>query len=91
MASFLPYKWSVQRSPVNVYLQRYLGLDEQREFSRPAGFPTLRDLEKDYIGFLLEVTDDNRAEVSRILGISRSTLYHKIRRHALSSLDPLGL
>jgi DNA-binding NtrC family response regulator len=76
---------------MNVYLQRYLGLDECREFAKPAGFPTLRDLEKDYIGFLLEITDCNRAEVSRILAISRSTLYHKIRRYDLGdeSLDAL--
>lgn len=70
---------------MNVYLQRYLGLDERREFHGPAGFPSLRDLEKDYIGFLLEVTDGNRAEVSRILAISRSTLYHKIRKYSLSA------
>jgi len=69
---------------MNVYLQRYLGLDERREYAKPAGFPTLRDLEKDYIGFLLEITDRNRAEVSRILAISRSTLYHKMRRYALA-------
>jgi len=75
---------------MNVYLQRYLGLDEVREFSRPAGFPTLRDLEKDYIGFLLEVTSGNRAEVSRILGISRSTLYHKLRRYSLAAAEPFG-
>jgi DNA-binding NtrC family response regulator len=68
---------------MNVYLQRYLGLEEGREFAKPAGFPTLKALEKDYIGFLLEVTDHNRAEVSRILAISRSTLYHKIRRYRL--------
>jgi DNA-binding NtrC family response regulator len=68
---------------MNVYLQRYLGLEEGREFTKPAGFPTLKALEKDYIGFLLEVTDHNRAEVSRILAISRSTLYHKIRRYRL--------
>ena len=68
---------------MNVYLQRYLGLHEGREFARPAGFPTLRALEKDYIGFLLEITDQNRAEVSRILAISRSTLYHKIRRYRI--------
>jgi len=66
---------------MNVYLQRYLGLDERREYAKPAGFPTLRDLEKDYISFLLEITDNNRAEVSRILAISRSTLYHKMRRY----------
>ncbi len=72
---------------MNVYLQRYLGLEEGREFVKPAGFPTLRALEKDYIGFLLEVTGQNRAEVSRILAISRSTLYHKIRRYRLGE-DP---
>jgi DNA-binding NtrC family response regulator len=68
---------------LNVYLQRYLGLDEDRRFAEPAGFPSLRTLEKDYIGFLLELTDQNRAEVSRILAISRSTLYHKIRRYRI--------
>jgi DNA-binding NtrC family response regulator len=72
---------------LNIYLQRYLGLDEEREFVRPAGFPTLRALEKDYIGFLLEITDQNRAEVSRILAISRSTLYHKIRRYRIGGED----
>ncbi len=68
---------------MNVYLQRYLGLDEQREYHEPAGLPTLRMLERDYILFLLDVTARNRAEVSRILEISRSTLYHKIRDYDL--------
>lgn len=72
---------------MNVYLQRYLGLDEERRFAEPAGFPSLRTLEKDYIGFLLELTDQNRAEVSRILAISRSTLYHKIRRYRIGGGD----
>jgi DNA-binding NtrC family response regulator len=78
-------------TPMNVYLQRYLGLEEGREFARPAGFPTLRALERDYITFLLEVTDQNRAEVSRILAISRSTLYHKIRRYRLGETEADGL
>jgi DNA-binding NtrC family response regulator len=64
---------------MNVYLQRYLGLDERRDYQAPAGLPTLRVLEKDYILFLLDVTARNRAEVARILAISRSTLYHKLR------------
>jgi DNA-binding NtrC family response regulator len=76
---------------MNVYLQRYLGLDEERQFANPAGFPTLKALEKDYIGFLLEITDQNRAEVSRILAISRSTLYHKIRRYRIGGEDPDSL
>jgi DNA-binding NtrC family response regulator len=68
---------------MNVYLERYLGLDEKCEYREPAGLPTLRTLEKDYILFLLEITARNRAEVSRILDISRSTLYHKIRRYEI--------
>jgi transcriptional regulator of acetoin/glycerol metabolism len=68
---------------MNVYLERYLGLDERREYGEPAGLPSLRTLEKDYILFLLEVTAHNRAEVSRILDISRSTLYHKLRRYRI--------
>jgi len=70
---------------MNVYLQRYLGLDERREYEAPAGLPTLRVLERDYILFLLDVTARNRAEVSRILDISRSTLYHKLRRYDVES------
>jgi len=70
---------------MNVYLQRYLGLDERREYEAPAGLPTLRTLEKDYILFLLDVTARNRAEVARILAISRSTLYHKLRRYDTDS------
>jgi transcriptional regulator of acetoin/glycerol metabolism len=65
---------------MNPFLQRYLGLDESRDYVRPAGLPTLETLQKDYIAYLLDVTDNNRAEVSRILEIARSTLYHKIRR-----------
>jgi DNA-binding NtrC family response regulator len=65
---------------MNPFLQRTLGLDESRNYVLPAGLPTLRALEKDYILYLLDVTDNNRAEVSRILEIARSTLYHKIRR-----------
>jgi DNA-binding NtrC family response regulator len=72
---------------MNIYLQRYLGLDEGRDGSRSASFPTLRTLEKDYINFLLDITAQNRAEVSRILAISRSTLYHKISRYGIGDGD----
>ena len=69
---------------MNVYLQRYLGLDEHRRYGQPAGLPTLRALERDYILFLLEVTGQNRTEVAKILGISRSSLYHKLKRDSQS-------
>lgn len=46
--------------------------------------PTLRELEKDYISFLLEVTKHNITQVSRILAISRTAVYHKISRYSIS-------
>ncbi len=68
---------------MNAYLQRYLGLDESREYHQPAGLPSLCRLERDYITFLLDITGRNRAETSRILSISRSSLYHKLRKYAI--------
>jgi len=69
---------------MNTYLQRYLGLDEQREYRQPAGLPTLRTLERDYIRFLLDATSKNRTEVARILSISRSSLYHKLHKYSIA-------
>lgn len=73
---------------MNIFLQRYIRtLDGNPDIGRE-DFPTLRDLERDYILFLLAVTDSNRSEVSRILRISRSTLYNKIREY---DLEQVGL
>ena len=69
---------------MNTYLQRYLGIDEQREYRQPAGLPSLRTLERDYIRFLLDATSRNMTEVARILSISRSSLYHKLRKYSIT-------
>jgi DNA-binding NtrC family response regulator len=41
--------------------------------------PTLEDLKSDYIGYVLEVTDNNVTEAAEILHISRPTI-HSSRR-----------
>jgi len=46
--------------------------------------PTLRDLERDYIVYLLEATDHNVTLVSRILDISRTAVYQKIARYEIA-------
>ena len=46
--------------------------------------PTLRDLERDYIVYLLEATDHNVTLVSRILDISRTAVYQKIARYDIA-------
>ena len=41
-------------------------------------FPTLEQLDKDYIIKVLNHVDGNRSKASEILGISRKTLYRKL-------------
>jgi DNA-binding NtrC family response regulator len=42
---------------------------------------TLRDLEREYIGRVLESTHDNKTEAARILGVDRTTLYRKLEEY----------
>ena len=42
---------------------------------------TLRDLERDYIGRVLESTQGNKTEAARILGVDRTTLYRKLEEY----------
>jgi DNA-binding NtrC family response regulator len=42
---------------------------------------TLRDLERDYIGRVLESTQGNKTEAAKILGVDRTTLYRKLEEY----------
>jgi DNA-binding NtrC family response regulator len=42
---------------------------------------TLRDLEREYIGKVLESTNGNKTEAARILGVDRTTLYRKLEEY----------
>jgi transcriptional regulator with PAS, ATPase and Fis domain len=44
---------------------------------------TLRDLEMEYIGKVLENTHGNKTETARILGVDRTTLYRKLEEYKL--------
>ena len=46
-------------------------------------------IEKLCIEAALELTDDNRASAAEMLGLSRQSLYAKLRRYGLGDLDPL--
>jgi len=43
--------------------------------------PSLEDLERTYIRYILEVTHDGKEKASEILGINRKTLYRKMLRN----------
>jgi len=44
---------------------------------------TLADLEKQYIAYLLKTTRRNLKQTARILGISRTTLYNKLKKYKI--------
>ncbi len=50
----------------------------------PSNIKTLSQLEKDYIIQTLQFFNNNQTEVAKKLGISRSTLWRKIKEHQIS-------
>lgn len=46
---------------------------------------TLEDIERDLIAFAIETYSGHMSEIARRLGIGRSTLYRKVREHALDA------
>ena len=44
---------------------------------------TLHDLEREYIGKVLQTTQGNKTEAARILGVDRTTLYRKLEEYRL--------
>jgi len=57
---------------------------ELYSFQRPAGTAlTLEELEKDYIGHVLELTGGLRARAAQILGIDRASLWRKMKKYGL--------
>lgn len=52
-----------------------------------ADLPELRELERRYIGLVLEQTGGNMSKAARILGIDRKTLYRKREEWSVSATD----
>ena len=49
------------------------------ENEKKEDFPTLEQLEKQYIYRVLEHTDDNKTKAAKILGIHPTSLFRKIK------------
>jgi DNA-binding NtrC family response regulator len=65
------------------YFQEAMEKPKKIPFLRRKDLPTLNELEKEYILYLLKVTDNHMSKTAKIMGISRSTLYNKIRRYRI--------
>ncbi|MFW9805093.1 MAG: sigma-54 interaction domain-containing protein, partial [Candidatus Thorarchaeota archaeon] len=48
-------------------------------------FPQLKDIEKEYILKVLEKTGWNRSKASKLLGLDRKTLYHKLKKYGIEA------
>jgi DNA-binding NtrC family response regulator len=60
------------------FLQSYLGSRKISPAQNENEFPTLEDLRRQYIRYLLEVTFHNISLAARILNVSRTTLYNAL-------------
>ena len=60
-------------------------LINRNHLAAPDDFPSLENLKREYIRYLLQFTSRNLNETARILSISRGTLIRKLKRF---QLDP---
>lgn len=63
------------------YLHYYLGLDRKNFLKNT--LPTLGKLKKEYIDYLLELTNNDINETAEILNIPRVTLKKELNKYSL--------
>lgn len=94
---FMSYEWPGNVRELENFIEhavvvcssKIIDIDDLPISSRPSGsakysLKTLRDVEKEHIENVLEETGWNISKASSILGISRLTLYNKIREYKIS-------
>jgi DNA-binding NtrC family response regulator len=67
------------------YLRDYKSAEPRVPFLGRESLCSLDDLERDYIIYLLKTTRKNLKKTSETLGISRTTLYNKIRKYKIAT------
>jgi DNA-binding NtrC family response regulator len=64
-------------------LQAHYSSKSQLPFLGREQLSSLEDLERDYIQYLLDVTEHNLQKAAKILRISRTTLYNKLEKYGI--------
>ncbi len=67
----------------DVILEDNLPLERTKEKALPRELVTLKEVEKEYIQYVLQSTGGNKTQASKILQISRPTLDKKIKEYSL--------
>jgi DNA-binding NtrC family response regulator len=68
----------------DVITDKYLAVTRSVLPEKRNGFPQLQEIEKDYILTVLKQTGGNQTKASRLLGVDRKTLYHKLKKYGIS-------
>jgi DNA-binding NtrC family response regulator len=71
----------IENLPKN--LQSTFSSKHEIPFIDKRNLSTLDDLEKEYIIYLMKLTDNNKRKTSKILNISRTTLYNKLAKYSI--------
>lgn len=67
------------------FLEYFLGLKKKKNnLANKGNLPSLEDLKKEYIDYILEITLYNLSEAAKILDISRTTLYNKMNKYKIT-------
>jgi DNA-binding NtrC family response regulator len=82
-ASILTKKDFIDIPDLPKYLQKFHRSLDKIPFIERKKLSTLKDLEKDYVLHVLEQTDNNLRKAAKILDISRTTLYSKLKKYRI--------
>ena len=82
-ASILTKKDYIDIPDLPKYCQEYYDSLEKIPFIKREELSTLEDLEKDYIIHILTLVENNLRKAAKILDISRTTLYSKLKKYGI--------
>jgi len=83
-ASMLCAKEFIDLQDLPPYLQEFSPAVDEIPFIDRKQLATLDELEKEYINYLLKITKNNLRKTAKILNISRTTLYNKLKKYNIS-------
>lgn len=66
------------------YLRKYISSNGKNQFFNRNNLSSLRELEKQYITYLLKKNNNNIRKTAKILDISRTTLYSKLNKYTIN-------